>query len=67
MKTVLKVAGIGAGILILLLGAALIFVPLLIDPNDYKDRIVLLVEKQTGRQLKILGEIGLSAGSSREC
>ena len=60
MKSFLKFAGIGLGVLILLLVAAIIIVPIVVDPNDYKDRIVGLVEKQTGRQLKIKGDIGLS-------
>ncbi|MBW2154524.1 MAG: AsmA family protein, partial [Deltaproteobacteria bacterium] len=60
MKSVFKFAGIGIGILILLGIAAIIIIPLVVDINDYKDRIVSLVEKQTGRQLKIQGDIELS-------
>ncbi|MBN2468710.1 MAG: AsmA family protein [Deltaproteobacteria bacterium] len=59
MKSFLKFAGIGIGVFILLLVAAIIITPLVVDPNDYKDRIVTLVEKQTGRPLKIVGDIGI--------
>ncbi len=46
--------------LILLLIVAAVALPLLIDPNDFRDEIATLVEKQTGRKLAIEGEIGFS-------
>ena len=39
--------------------AAIAFV-LVFDPNDYKDRVTTLVQDQTGRELRIPGELGLS-------
>jgi AsmA protein len=60
MKKSLKVAGIVIGIFLVLLIAAVVIVPLIVDPNNYKDRIVALVEKQTGRHMKIEGDIALS-------
>ena len=49
-----------AGILVVLIVLAAIIVPLVIDPNDYKDDIAAAVEAQTGRKLTIQGDIGLS-------
>jgi len=40
--------------------AALAAIPFIIDPNDYKDEIAAQVEKATGRQLTLQGDIGLS-------
>ncbi len=54
LKIVLSVAGI---LLALLIGAA-IALPMLIDPNDYRDTIAKAVEKNTGRSFK-LGQIEL--------
>ncbi len=60
MKKFLKIFGIVVVIFILLVVASAIIIPLVVDPNDYKDRIVALVEKETGRQMKIPGDISLS-------
>jgi len=46
--------------LVLLLIIAAVALPLLIDPNDFRDEISSLVEEQTGRKLAIEGEIGFS-------
>lgn len=40
--------------------AVIIALPLLIDPNDFKDDITAAVEKQTGRTLTVEGDIKLS-------
>ena len=40
--------------------AALIAIPLLVDPNDYKQQISDKVEQTTGRNLTLEGDIGLS-------
>ena len=40
--------------------AAVIIVPMVFDPNDYKDEIKSLVEKETGRSWNLSGDIGLS-------
>lgn len=60
MKKLLKVVGILLGTMVLLLVVAVIVVPILLDPNDYKDQIADAVEEQTGRKLRIEGDIGLS-------
>ena len=46
--------------LLLLIVAAAIIVPLVVDPNDFKDEIAKAVESKTGRVLAIEGDIGLS-------
>lgn len=46
------------GILFLMLVGALIALPLLVDPNDYRDRISQAVEENTGRPFA-LGELEL--------
>jgi AsmA protein len=60
VKKFLKVLGIVLGIFLLLLIAAVVILPQVVDPNDYKDRIAALVTEQTGRKLKIQGNISLS-------
>jgi len=47
-------------VLAVLLAATAIVLPLVVDPNDYKDEIAMAVEKQTGRSLQIEGDIDLS-------
>ncbi len=46
--------------LVLLVVAAAIILPLVIDPNDYKDDITAAVKEQTGRELTIEGDLKLS-------
>ena len=46
--------------LVLLVVAAAIILPMIIDPNDYKDEIITQVNQQTGRELKIEGDLELS-------
>ncbi|SFK32139.1 AsmA family protein [Methylophaga sulfidovorans] len=46
--------------IIVLVVAALIALPFFINPNDYKDEISREVEKATGRNLTLQGDIGLS-------
>jgi AsmA protein len=48
------------GLLFVLVLAAVILIPLFVDPNDYRDEIARAVEEQTGRSLEIQGEISLS-------
>jgi AsmA protein len=48
------------GLFIVLVLAAVILVPLFVDPNDYRDHISRAVEEQTGRSFEIEGEISLS-------
>jgi AsmA protein len=54
LKIVLSVV---VGLLLLLIAAA-IALPLLFDPNDYRDQIAQVVKKETGRELS-LGDIKL--------
>jgi len=56
LKLVFKLLGVVVAILLLAL-IALIFT---FDPNNYKDTITAQVEKQTGRELEIAGDISLS-------
>ncbi len=46
--------------IIALVIAALIAIPLFVDPNDYKQQISNKVEEVTGRNLTLEGDIGLS-------
>ena len=51
------------GFLFLLVGlivVAVVVLPLIIDPNDYKGEIATAVQEQTGRTLEIEGDISLS-------
>lgn len=47
-------------VLVLLVAAAAVIVPLVVDPNDFKGEIVDRVRQATGRDLTIEGDIGLS-------
>ncbi len=47
-------------VLVLLIVAAVVVIPLVVDPNDFKGEIVQQVKKATGRDLAIEGDIGLS-------
>ncbi len=60
MGKILKIIASLLVALILLLVVAAVALPLLIDPNDFRDEISTLVEKQTGRKLQIDGEIDFS-------
>ncbi|MCC6208501.1 MAG: AsmA family protein [Gammaproteobacteria bacterium] len=48
------------GILIALLITALALIPLLFNPNDYKDKIADLARESTGRELRIIDDMRLS-------
>lgn len=60
MSRTLKLLGIVAGAVIVLFVAVLAAVALLFDPNDYKDEIVAAVNRQTGRELTLDGDLALS-------
>lgn len=47
-------------LLVVLIVAAVIIVPMVVDPNDHKQEIIAEVQKATGRDLTIDGDIGLS-------
>lgn len=60
MKKFLKISIYTALTLILLLVIAIIALPMIIDPNDYKEQIVAVVKDKTGRDLELTGKIELS-------
>ncbi|MFB3083330.1 MAG: AsmA family protein, partial [Gammaproteobacteria bacterium] len=60
MKRLFKFLFTLLGLLVLLIVIAAIVIPLVVDPNDYKDQITALVEKRTGRTFSIPGKIELS-------
>jgi len=59
VKTLKILAGL-LGVVIVLIAAAVIIVPLVIEPNDFRDEIVAEVKEATGRDLQINGDIELS-------
>lgn len=46
--------------LVLILVLAAVLIPVMVDPNDYKDEIAQQVQQKTGRTLSIDGDIALS-------
>ncbi len=60
MKALLKVFLWLFGLAVLAVIAAVVAIPMFFDPNDYKDQIVAMVEKATGRKFTLEGELGLS-------
>ena len=60
MSKVLKIILGLFGLLIVLVLAAVIVIPLVVDPNDYRVQIAEAVEERTGRSFEIEGEISLS-------
>ncbi len=56
IKILLVILGVFVGAVV----ALAIFLPMYFDPNDYKDEIAAAVKEQTGRDLTIAGDIGLS-------
>lgn len=60
MNKTLKILGIVLGVVVLAIVALAVALVLLVDPNDYKDEITQAVKENTGRELKIEGDLGLS-------
>lgn len=60
MKAVLRITVFLIGALVVLFGLVAAYLLLVFDPNDYRDRLAAEVRKQTGRELVISGDIGLS-------
>jgi AsmA protein len=60
MSKVLKIILGLFGLLVALVLAAVVIIPLVVDPNDYRDDIARAVEEETGRSFEIEGEISLS-------
>ncbi len=64
MKTSIKwLLAIFGGLLSLVI-LAIVLLPIFIDPNDYKDKLLGFVEKKTGRQIDLQGDMdmGLTLG-----
>ncbi len=59
MKLLKVLAGL-LGLAVVLMVAAIIIVPQMVDPNDFRDDIVAKVKEATGRELQISGDIELS-------
>ncbi|MFP5507169.1 MAG: AsmA family protein [Gammaproteobacteria bacterium] len=60
MTKLLRVLGIVVAVLVVLIVAAALILPQVIDPNNYRDRIAAAVKEKTGRELTIAGDIGWS-------
>ena len=60
MNRIAKWIMITAGALLVLLIAAIVLIPLLVDVNRYKPQIEAKVQEATGRTFKIAGDIELS-------
>ncbi|HHH45122.1 MAG TPA: AsmA family protein [Gammaproteobacteria bacterium] len=60
MGKLLRLVVFALGGLVLLIVAAAIILPLVVDPNDFKSEIASAVEAKTGRTLTMEGDIGLS-------
>ena len=60
MSKLLRIVAWLVGLLVVLIVVASIVLPMIVDPNDYKDDIATLVKEKTGRILTIDGDIGLS-------
>lgn len=60
MSKILKIILGLAGLIVALVLAAVIIIPLVVDPNDYRDDIARAVEDKTGRSFQIEGRISLS-------
>ena len=57
MKKFLKWILAIVGVVVVLLVVATVVLPMVVDPNDYKDEISAAVSEKTGRELTIGGEI----------
>jgi AsmA protein len=60
MGKLLKFLAWLVGFLVLFTLAAIVLLPMFVDPNQHKERIITEVKKATGRDLTISGDIGLS-------
>ncbi len=59
MKKTFRITAIVASILITLVVAPIFVIPLIIDPNDYKEEIAVFFKEKTGRELVFEGDIDL--------
>ena len=57
MKKLFKYFAVGALVLVLLIGAAIVIVPRVVDPQDLVAQAAGVVKEKTGRDLKVAGEV----------
>jgi AsmA protein len=60
LRRPLKILGLVLGIIVALVILVVVTVLLVVDPNDYKDRIEAAVEEKTGRPLTLEGDLELA-------
>ncbi|VAW76022.1 A/G-specific adenine glycosylase [hydrothermal vent metagenome] len=60
MSKLIRWAGMGVGAVLVLMIVAIVVLPMIIDPNDYKPEISAAVESNTGRTLTMDGDLKLS-------
>jgi AsmA protein len=60
MGRLLKIVAIVAGVVIALVAVLLVAVVVLVDPNDYKADITAAVQRSTGRELTLDGDLELA-------
>ena len=60
MKGIVKILGIVVGLFVVIVIAAVIALPMFINPNDFKQEITDAIKEDTGRELTIKDDIGFS-------
>ena len=60
MKKLIKIFAVVVVVVVVIVGGLFAFVAMTFEPNDYKQEIVDAVKEQTGRDLKIDGDITLT-------
>lgn len=60
MGKLIRWVSLSVGVLLLLIVVAVVVLPIIIDPNDYKPQISKAVESSTGRTLSMEGDLTLS-------
>jgi AsmA protein len=60
MKNLIKWLAWAAGAIVLLVVLAVVLVPMLVNPNNFKGEIATAVKEATGRDLQIEGDLGMT-------
>ena len=60
MRKLFKLMAAAVLVLLLVVGAGVLAVYLLFDPNDYREEIATALSEETGRDVQLAGELGLS-------
>lgn len=60
MKTFFKAIGIIVAVVVVVVIGAAVALPMLIDPEDVKKEVTAKVREETGRELKIVGDVGFT-------